>query len=49
MLKTVEFGCIRIVDENSITRFDSYIGQDAVCEWNFYQLADGEIVAIENN
>lgn len=49
MLNTVEFGLIRVVPASAIKEpFDSFIGQDLVCEWNFYQLASGEIVAVEN-
>ena len=49
MLYTVEFGKIRIIPCHKLTQFDSYIGQDVVCEWNFFQLPDGEIVAVEND
>ena len=50
MLKTLEFGLIRIVPASSIKSepFDTFIGQDLICEWNFYQLESGEIVAVEN-
>lgn len=48
MLNTVDYGCIRIVPVSSITRFDTCIGQDLICEWNYFQLASGEIVAVEN-
>ena len=49
MLNTIEFGLIRIVSAFTIKEpFDSFIGQDLICEWNFYQLANGEIVAVEN-
>jgi len=50
MLKTWEFGEIRIVKEKDITRFDTYIRDDVLGEWSYYQLADnyGEIVAVHN-
>lgn len=50
MLYTVEFGKIRIMSCHKLARFHySYIGQDRVCEWNFCQLQNGDIVAVENN
>ena len=49
MLNTIEFGWIRIANASAIKEpFDSFIGQDLICEWNFYQLASGEIVAVAN-
>ena len=50
MLKTWEFGWIRIVGEKTITIFDSYIRDDVLGEWSYYALADkyGEIVAVHN-
>ena len=46
MIKTAEFGTIRIV--NSINPlFDTFIRFDSAYEWEFYQLASGEIVALE--
>lgn len=48
MLRTWEWGDIRIVAEESITRFDTFLRQDSACEWDFYQLASGEVVAVEN-
>jgi len=47
MLRTVEFGTIRIV-ESIDSRFDTFIGFDCVGEWEFYQLPSGEIVALES-
>lgn len=49
MLNTVEFGKIRIMSCHKLTMFDTCIGQDIVNEWNFFQLPDGEIVAVEND
>lgn len=48
MLRTWEWGEIRIVPEESITRFDTFLRQDDAYEWNYYQLASGEVVAVEN-
>lgn len=50
MLKTWEFGYIRIVKESEITRFDTYIRDDVLEEWSYYQLSNGtgEIVAVHN-
>jgi len=50
MLKTWEFGYIRIVKESEITRFDTYIRDDILEEWSYYQLSNGtgEIVAVHN-
>ena len=48
MLKTWEFGKIRIVRVEEITSFDNYIRDDILEEWSYYQLADGEIVATHN-
>jgi len=48
MLNTVEFGLIRIVEAGAVDRrFDILVGYDLVCEWAFWQLADGEVVAVE--
>ncbi len=48
MLNTVEFGLIRIVEAGAVDRrFDVLVGYDLVCEWEFWQLADGEVVAVE--
>ena len=48
MLNTVEFGLIRIVEAGAVDRrFDVLVGYDLVCEWAFWQLADGEVVAVE--
>ena len=48
MLNTVEFGFICIVESADIDpRFDTLIGYDLICEWEFWQLANGEIVAVE--
>lgn len=48
MLNTVEFGLICIVDMSDINpRFDTLIGYDLMCEWAFWQLVDGEVVAVE--
>lgn len=48
VLNTWQFGAIRIVEANDITCYDTYIRQDAACEWNYFQLASGEIVAVAN-
>jgi hypothetical protein len=51
MLKTWEFGWIRIVDAKTITIFDSYIRDDVLGEWSYYALTGdkyGEIVAVHN-
>lgn len=49
ILNTVEYGKVRILQAEAITRFDEYIGQDIVWEWNFYCLPSGEVVAVEND
>lgn len=50
MLNTIEFGLIRIVKPSKISRlFDTFIGQDLIYEWCFYQLASGEIVAVSTD
>ena len=46
MLRTVEFGEIRIV-ESVDPRFDTFAGFDLIGEWSFWQLPDGEVVALE--
>ena len=47
MLKTWEFGEIRILKANKINRlFDTFIRADSVYEWEFWQLTSGEIVAV---
>jgi len=48
MLRTWDFGLIRIVKLKEITIFDTYIRDDTLGEWSYYQLADGEIVAVDN-
>lgn len=48
MLSTWEFGLIRIVKRSTITRYDTYIRSDIMGDFSYYQLADGEIVAIDN-
>ena len=47
MLNTVEFGWVRIVDFVDC-RFAVCLGWDLVGEWKFFQLPDGEIVALED-
>ena len=47
-VKTWEFGEIRIVEDKDITIDDSYIRDDILCEYSYYQLASGEIVAVDN-
>lgn len=47
-VKTWEFGEIRIIKDNEITICDSYIRDDILCEYSYYQLASGEIVAVDN-
>lgn len=49
MLKTWEFGYIRIVaGEDIVSVCDTFIREDVLGEWSYYQLADGEIVAVHN-
>jgi len=47
MLRTWEFWTIRIV--KNVTIFDTYIRDDVLGQYSYYQLAeDGEIVAVDN-
>lgn len=46
MLRTVEFGTIRII-ESVDPRFDIFCGWDLLGEWSFWMLPDGEVVALE--
>ena len=47
MLNTWEYGWIRIVSMSKINRlFDTYIRNDIMDEWEYWQLANGEIVAV---
>ena len=46
MLRTIEYGEIRIVGAVD-RRFDVSLGFDLIGEWEFFQLPDGEIVALE--
>ena len=46
MLRTVEFGTIRIV-ESVDPRFDTFCGWDLLGEWSFWMMPDGEVVALE--
>lgn len=48
MVSTWEYGLIRIVKRSTITRYDSYIRDDIFGDFSYYQLASGEIVAIDN-
>lgn len=48
MVNTWEFGLIRIVKRNTITIYDTYIRDDVFGDFSYYQLANGEIVAIDN-
>ena len=50
MLKTWQFGYIKIVKANEVNRFDIYIRDDILGEWSYYQLSNGtgEIVAVHN-
>lgn len=48
MLKTWEFGYIRVVKPEEITIFDTYIRDDILGQWSYYQLCTGEIVAVDN-
>lgn len=48
MLRTVEFGAIRIV-ESVDPRFDTFCGWDLIGEWSFWQMPDGEVVALEED
>ena len=47
MLNTVEFGWVRIVGSVD-HRFAVCLGWDLAGEWEFFQLPDGEIVAVED-
>ena len=47
-VRTWEFGEIRIVKDKEITICDSYIRDDILCEYSYYQLASGEIVDVDN-
>jgi hypothetical protein len=44
-LMTAEFGEIRIVDKEPSMMFDTYIRNDTIDEWEYWQLCSGEIVA----
>ena len=48
MLRTVDFGTINIVPRSKITKFDKFIKNDLADEYCYYQTADGEVVAVEN-
>lgn len=48
MIKTWQFGIIRIVKNKEITPFDTYIRDDSIGEWSYFQLTSGEIVAVNN-
>ena len=48
MLNTWEYGLIRIVKKSTITKYDSYIRDDILGNFSYYQLTSGEIVAIDN-
>lgn len=48
MLKTWEFGIVRIVKENEITVFDTFIREDSIGEYSFYYTPDGTVVAVSN-
>lgn len=45
MLNTVEFGWIRIVATRPDFRFWTLVDLDLACEWEFWAIEDGEIVA----
>ena len=45
MLNTVEFGWVRVVAERPNSRLWSLISLDLAGEWEFWYVADGEIVA----
>lgn len=47
-LRTWEFGTIKIVNANEITDCDTYIRDDVLGEYSYYQLAEGYIVAVDN-
>ena len=47
MLRTIDYGTIRIASKTEITRFDKEIDFLWVDEISIYQLANGEIVAVE--
>ena len=47
MLNTVEFGWVRIAEKFEVnSKYDTNLGWDLIGAWNFWQLANGEIVAI---
>ena len=48
MLNTWRWGYIEIVNSTEITIFDTYIDDDILGEWSYYQTTDGEIVAVHN-
>jgi len=48
MLRTWEFGTIEIVDAKEITSFDTWIRDDSLGEWSYYQIAEGYVVAVHN-
>lgn len=47
MLRTIDYGTIRIANKAEITRFDKEIDYLWIDEIGIYQLANGEIVAVE--
>lgn len=47
-LRTWDFGTIRIVAFKDLTIFDRFIRSDASDQYDYYQLTDGEIVAVSN-
>lgn len=46
-LKIVEFNTIRIVKNQSPPAWNRYIHDNLIGEWEYWQLASGEIVAWE--
>lgn len=47
MLRTLEYGTIRVIEAETITRFDEFLRSDLIGEYDFYMLPDGEVVAVE--
>lgn len=47
-LRTVDYGTIKIVPCEKITKFDKFIKNDLADEWSYYQTTDGEVVATKN-
>lgn len=48
MIRTLNYGTIRIVDKSEISKFDTEIEYLWIDEITIYQLVTGEIVAVED-